>query len=163
MTRKYTPLAEITLANNDSEILFANIPNIYRDLMLVLNVRDANAGSFLLGRFNSDSGANYSRVVMRGDGSSPTSFAQGGLTSLDIGGMQSTGWSSLIFHIMDYSATNKPKTVLARFNSPTESIHSPVAAGAYLWASNSVISTILLYPLSSSWATGSTLSLYGVR
>jgi hypothetical protein len=59
---------------------------------------------------------------------------------------------------MDYSATDKHKTVLSRANNAANG----VTAIAGRWASTSAITSIVLTFQSSSLATGSTVALYGV-
>lgn len=162
MTATYTALATITLTSADSEIVFSSIPATYRDLVIVANIK-ATEGNFLLGRLNSDSGSNYSRVVMAGNGSTTESFAAASVTSLDPGTRISTNWSSVQLQFFDYAQTNKHKTVLGRLNSPTETGFAPVAASAMRWANTNAVNTISLRPDSSSWAIGSTFSLYGIN
>jgi hypothetical protein len=60
---------------------------------------------------------------------------------------------------MDYSATDKHKTVLIRHNY-TNSIVS-MAAGR--WASTAAVHTVALTKTSLSFASGSVISLYGIE
>jgi hypothetical protein len=60
---------------------------------------------------------------------------------------------------MDYSATDKHKTVLARHNNSA----GEVSMSAGRWASNTAINSISLKVLpSGSFNSGATFSLYGV-
>jgi hypothetical protein len=59
---------------------------------------------------------------------------------------------------MDYSATDKHKTVLVRSNAAS----TGVEAIAQRWASTAAITSILVFPSTGSWAAGGTFSLYGI-
>ena len=162
----YIALATTTLGSTASSVTFSSIPTsvngvALRDLIIVARMIPTVA-NFPYLRFNGDTGNNYNRVGMAGQGSgSGTSFANSNQNALDVGAVV-TSASTFIYQIMDYSATDKHKTVLARMNSADVSANQPVAAGAYRWASTSAINTILLYPDSNAYAAGTTFSLYGV-
>jgi hypothetical protein len=164
-TPTYTALANITLGSSASSVTFSSIPATYRDLVVVMNVGGATAASSRL-RFNADSGNNYNWVFMNGSGSSTTSSSQSNQNNLDIGafiGLSATvGPYNLIAQIMDYSATDKHKTVLSRVNLTTD-LYPGTTALAGRWASTSAITTVQLFPDSAtSWISGSTFALYGI-
>jgi hypothetical protein len=160
-TNTYTPIASVTLSASASEVVFSGLPQTFRDLIIVARMIPT-ANNFPFVRFNADSGANYNRVVMAGQGSgSGTSFATANQNALDVGAIV-TSASTFIYQIMDYSATDKHKTVLLRMNSADVSANQPVAAGAYRWASNSAINTIQFYPDANAYATGTTFTVFGV-
>jgi hypothetical protein len=152
-TKTYSPLATVTLASNTSTITFSNIPATYRDLILVYaGTLTANNGMNV--RFNGDTASNYTRVIMLGDGSGTTSAAQTEALFMEAG----TAVSTATLQIMDYSATDKHKTVLGR-HGPTNNI---VVAVAGRWANTAAITSIAVSPSVHQMATGSTLSLYGI-
>jgi hypothetical protein len=109
-------------------------------------------------RFNGDSGANYSFVYMGGNGSAAASGAASGQTQvvLDAYFWRSSEISTQITQIMDYSATDKHKTVLSRNNVAG----GGVDAFANRWANTAAINSITV--IANSFATGTTLSLYAV-
>jgi hypothetical protein len=160
-TNTYTPLATVTLGGSDASITFASIPATYRDLILVINGSTTGNADFGL-RFNGDSGANYSFVYMGGNGSGTASGANSGETQvvLDAYFWRSTERSNLVAQIMDYSATDKHKTVLSR-NSVAS---GGVDAFANRWANTAAITSVEVRVSTGgqSFATGTTLSLYGV-
>lgn len=157
-TNTYTPLATISLTGTDSEIVFSNIPNTYRDLIIIASGQSTAANANILARFNSDSGSNYSWVYMGGDGSSTFSGSSSG-TSGDWGNFPNAQ-SVSVFQIMDYSATDKHKTTLVRSNTAS----TYAIAYAERWASTTAITSISLTISGSgnSFASGTILSLYGV-
>jgi hypothetical protein len=118
-------------------------------------------------RFNSDTGNNYSHVNMMGqEGNTTVSTSNTGSNGLDIdffGNTLTTADSNHIIQIMDYSATDKHKTVLIRerfYGSTSSDVR--VAALAARWASTSAISTISIFLNSGNIAAGARFDLYGV-
>jgi hypothetical protein len=162
-TPTYTPLANVTLGTAIGTVTFSSIPATYRDLILVMNHKvntSATSDNWFM-RFNSDTGANYSFVRMYGNGSSAFSGSGTSRTYID-NFLDPTGsFTNNVFQIMDYSATDKHKTVLARENLASEQ----VIAKAHRWASTSAITSISLTGPDSGtdlFSVGSTFSLYGV-
>lgn len=159
-----TALATVTLQAASSTVTFSGIPNSYRDLILVLTGSpiDSSYPETLI-RFNSDSATNYSHVNMTGNGSGTGSASGGSETFGRIGRGYGIGPNtSSVFvtsvQIIDYSATNKHKTVLARNNVA----NAGVETAAVRWAnSNDAINSIQVYVAAGGFAAGSTFSLYG--
>jgi hypothetical protein len=156
-TPTYTPLATVTLGSSASSVTFSSIPATYRDLILVVDPTTA-AESRLHLRFNGDSGNNYNFV--RAVGYSGGTFSD---TSSNVSEIRNTIEFNLrgpgISHIMDYSATNKHKTVLQRGNSKTGDEPS---MGAGRWANTAAITSIFCGLNTSTFSSGSRFDLYGV-
>jgi hypothetical protein len=158
-TNTYTPLATVTLTGADSSVTFASIPATYRDLILVVAGSDSGSG-FHQVRFNGDTGSNYAFVLIQNypsGGNNIESLAYSGETSINVAWQANLGTAGVqTVQIMDYSATDKHKTVLSRGNKQG----SNVAAHAGRWANTAAITSVTF--LADSMATGTTLSLYGV-
>lgn len=158
MAQSLTPLANITLGSAQATVTFSSISQAYRDLIIVMSpiaTTTANAGRM---RFNSDTGSNYAWVQMYGDGTSAGTNTNASATEF-IGIQSETTATSSVLHIMDYSATDKHKTVLARTNN-TGGLASAVAQR---WANTSAVTSISLFmTASTTYAAGSTFALYGV-
>ena len=159
MTDTYTPLATVTLGASASSVTFSSIPATYRDLILIHAGTSSNASlNSVLLRFNGDSGSNYPAVVMEGNGSSASSSSytsSGVVTAYTI----SSPVSNSVTQIMDYSATDKHKTVLSRKN--TSSI--VLGALATRWANTSAITSILcLIDSGATFNAGTTFNLFGI-
>jgi hypothetical protein len=92
---------------------------------------------------------------MAGDGSSASSSS--GTTTALSNWVAKTTVSSVIFQIMDYSATDKHKTILYRYDRDTLT-----RADASRWANTSAITTIEWDIQGQTFAAGSTFSLYGI-
>lgn len=160
-TPTYTLLDSVTLASSAASVTFSSITQDYRDLVLVVEGLGVSAGFFGY-RFNSDSGANYNSLVAIGDGSSGSSFGSSGDNIGYIGGQYSTTVKTLsILQIMDYSATDKHKSVIARNNRADG--FTAMAAGR--WASTAAITSIYLDFTNTAldFDTGSTFYLYGIE
>lgn len=147
-TPTYIPLATIT-PSGASLVTFSSIPATFRDLVLV--IRNTSTVGVLKANFNNDTATNYSRVQMDGNGSAANSSAS---TEPAIRTANATN-ALQILQIMDYSATDKHKTVLVRTNRAVE-----VAAYAQRWADTSAINEIDVTLVSGTF-TG-TMSLYGI-
>jgi hypothetical protein len=156
-TPTYTPLATVTLATTAASVTFSSIPATYRDLILVSRPTTSNDVTTRL-RMNNDSSSSYSLIYMYGYSSGTLSGTVSG-NYLDIAGSGTQGATS-IAQIMDYSATDKHKTILAR---QVRGQNSVVAATAHRWANTSAITSITIagQPF-SSWNTGTYFSLYGI-
>lgn len=151
----YTPLATTTTAGTSS-ITFNSFSG-YTDLILVcIGNETAGGGGYITCRVNSDSGTNYSRTILRGNGSSAASAR----------GSNETAWyfdfytnpGTTIAQFMNYSNSTTYKTMLVRSNNTTDT----VAATVNLWRNTNAITSIVL----TSSAGGSTLvgtfTLYGI-
>jgi hypothetical protein len=161
-TPTYTPLATVTLGSTASSVTFSSIPATYRDLILVATSTTAITSSgFCSVRFNADSGSNYSEVWMQSVGAPPaassSSFSNG--TELGFGG----AFSQAIMQIMDYSATDKHKTTLNKWNTIAITTNDAVLqARAGRWANTAAITTVRLGASAGVLAIGTTFNLYGI-
>jgi hypothetical protein len=117
----------------------------------VLVVRGTIASGVGSIRFNADSGANYTRVGMYGDGSTAASYSG---TSAEVFNSPMTS----IMNIMDYSATDKHKTYLHRDSNAA----SLVIAQAGRWANTAAITTVAIISPASTFDAGCTFALYGI-
>jgi hypothetical protein len=156
-TPTYTPLATVTLGSATSSVTFSSIPATYRDLILVVEGSLSATAGFRL-RVNSDSGSNYSIVDIKGAGSA-TSEAFTDPQFLPATTTSSPG-ARFTFQgqFMDYSATDKHKTVLFRaaLNAST------TEASAQRWANTAAINQMNLFLNTGNYESGTTLNLYGV-
>jgi hypothetical protein len=159
-TPTYDLIASNVLGSAVSSVTFSSISSSYRDLILVINSA-ASAGVYINLRFNSDTGSNYYWSVMGGDGSATISTSDSMVDRLRIGysSYPSSGNNSLqIAQIMDYSATDKHKTVLSRGNQAA----TGVDAVAGRWASTSAINSVTALLGSGTFSVGGSFYLYGL-
>jgi hypothetical protein len=154
----YTALANVTLGSSATTVTFSSIGQGFRDLVLVITGTQAVDSGIVDMRINADSGSNYSRVYMEGNGStaSSTSATSSFLRASGNSNHFNQTRSSIIYNIMDYSATDKHKSLLIR----TDNASLISGAVAARWASTSAITSLILY--SDGFQASSTLALYGV-
>lgn len=153
-TNTYTALATITLTGSDSSIDFSNIPSSFRDLVIVWQGTTTNNTDTVVS-VNGDTTNTYPNVQMFGSGTTAvgTSFTR---TGAYFAYAASGTLGNAIMQIMDYSATDKHKSFITRYNV------LETAATASRWASNTAISSLSVRATSFSFAAGSTFSLYGI-
>lgn len=163
MTAKYTVLGNTTLATASSSVTFSSIPGGYKDLVLVVNAATTTNYAGANFQLNGDTGSNYSVVRASGSGtsaSSGTATTSFGYLTFD-GAAPTTEANSIIAEFLDFSATDKHKTVLVRNNSTSGAVPA-VEMMANRWANTAAITTLLVLT-GSSFAAGSTFRLLGVN
>ena len=162
MPKTYEPISTQLLTGTQATITFSSIPQTYTDLILVANCFSiSSATSSSIGvQFNGDTATNYSRTLLFGDGSTAASTRDASISSSTI--LYYEGLANLapnILHIMNYSNTTTNKTFIARANFAG----STVRLGVGLYRSTSAITSVVLVPTTSSFASGSTFTLYGIK
>lgn len=161
-TATYTPLANITLANStNASVTFSSIPATYRDLVVIVNAIASVSNIQARFRLNGDTGTNYSYVRMSGNGTTATSV---GITALSLGQLSAiaaattTGALQIKMDILDYTQTNKHKTIISRADQPANATE----AFSNRWASTAAVTSVTILTNSGNWAIGSTFALYGI-
>jgi hypothetical protein len=162
-TPTYVPLANMTLGSVATSVTFSSIPATYRDLIVVVNGQFAsNTGHGV--RLNGDTGANYPQILMDNNGSTPR--ADKDLSSTSFYGSWSATTSgtrySLVFQLMDYSATDKHKPALWRTGYTDNGGTSRVSAMTGRWANTSAVTSLTLNTATNAFASGFTFALYGI-
>lgn len=155
-------LATITLGSAQSTVTFSSIPATYRDLRLVITTKNVTTQGYLGLQFNGDTGSSaYYYVQMGGSGSAASSSVlspSDGVTAIYVYPLGTTDATNAVVDIMDYSVTDKHKSVLSRSNDASAN----VTALAGRWANTAAITTLRFWTGSGSWGSGSTFSLYGI-
>jgi hypothetical protein len=156
----YIPLAHFTVATAAPSVSFITIPALYKDLVVVAQ---ATGSTTLQGRIrlNNDSGTNYSFQRFSGSGSARTGATAVSQTSAFlsvIAQATTTGFLQMNINIMDYSATDKHKTILSRADQPANGTEMFVNR----WANTAAITSVQILSSTGNWAVGSSFSLYGI-
>jgi len=164
------PIAMVNVGSaGASTIEFTSIPSTYKHLQIRGIVRANRAGSTdSVGiTFNGvTTGAFYDYHILYGDGSTPTAgsgvsqnFVYPTITTA--GTDLANTFSSMVVDILDYTSTNKNKTVrsLAGYDLNGSGI-SWFASG--LWRNTAAINSIRIAPGSSGWAQYTQVALYGI-
>jgi hypothetical protein len=161
MSSTYEPIATTTLGSNQSSITFGSggtLPQTYTDLVIIGNLTGTAGSQVVFVRYNGDSGSNYSKTYLLGNGSSAFSGGNSNETEA-VGGDIYTTLTTNIHQIFNYSSTNTYKTQIVRSNNAGQR----VGAWINLWRNNNAITSIVLSPSSGLFVTGSTFTLYGIK
>lgn len=144
-----------TLSSSASSVTFSGIPGTYRDIIAVIEISNSTASNAqVYCRLNSDSGTNYSIVVANGYGTGYASATETSVQQLNIGkyvAVNNGEYNLTTAQFLDYSATDKHKSVLSRSDAPD--VGTSMIAGR--WASTSAITSIEIYPSGGEFTTGS--------
>ena len=157
MARKITPthvlLNQIELSSTATSVTFSAIPQGYGDLVLVASVPSSDS---TIDIYPNGETSNLSLVWAYGYSTSSYNSATDTVwTEVSSGSAARLN----VYNLMDYSATDKHKTVLSRQNFGTFTIS--MMAGR--WASTTAISSLLLNRSGGFvFPVGSTFSIYGV-
>lgn len=146
-------LANVTLGSSASSVTFSSISGNYRDLILMMNFQGTTTGYCSL-TINTDT-ANFTRIYALGNSSGTSS---GSASDSNFGAFTSGFNNTNILQFMDYSATDKHKTILGRTGTGSDE----VMMNTIRWASTSAITSIKLDTPSGDFATGSIFELFGV-
>jgi hypothetical protein len=160
MPATYDPIATQTLGSAAASVTFSSIPSTYTDLVLVFNGTSL-AASYLSLQYNSDTGANYSVTLMRGDGTTASSNRYSNINDIyaSIGNTLQTTISNIIFQIQNYSNSTTNKTSISRTNQSTNATET----GVGLWRNTAAINAIKILSPNANFATGSVFTLYGIK
>ena len=161
MPQTYTPIASTTLTAAAASYTFSSIPSTYTDL-LIIAVGNSTAAADLWMQVNGDTGSNYSTTQLSGTGTSALSQRSANRTNFNINFnayMSTTVAANYIIQLQNYSNTTTNKTILARSSNANQGVDATVG----LWRSTAAITSITLLNNGSTFASGSTFVLYGVK
>ena len=168
----YQSIATTTVGGTaQSTITFSSIPSTYKHLQIRVLARSNRAGvdDIFVVRFNSDTGANYSRHFLLGSGSGTSAFVAGGETYILADGSAGSTttanvFGSCVMDVLDYADTNKFKTLrgLGAVEANGTSGYLTLVSGN--WRSTSAITSITITSYySGSWVQYSSFALYGIK
>ena len=167
----FESIATVTVGSGGaSSIEFTSIPGTYQHLQVRLIGREtATSGgdSPLFLTFNSDSGSNYTRHFLVGNGSTASAGATTSAASSEAHGLlpktATDAYGAAIVDVLDYASTSKNKTVRTFLGWDANGTGS-VAIVSGLWMSTSAVTTLRFVPTSGvTIKQHSTYALYGVR
>ena len=162
MAKTYEPIATQTLGTAAATVTFSSIAATYTDLVLVFwKLTSADAQCSL--QFNGDTGSNYSNTSVSGNGSAAASARASSATSISLENAlisNATNASMNVLNVMNYSNTTTNKTTISRASAAGSGVNSTVG----LWRSTAAINSLtLLSGGASTFSTGSTFTLYGIK
>ena len=159
-------LATVSLTSTASSIEFTGIPANYTHLQLRVVTKASVSGDVDWSlRFNGDTGANYTKHQLFGNGTSASATGTASQNQIPGGFTNLTAWSPSIVDILDYTSTSKNKTVKT-LTGTDDNGSGYVGLRSGVWfATPAAITSIQIIPTSggSGFATYSFFALYGIK
>lgn len=160
----FVSIQTVSLSSSQSSVTFSSFANTFKHLQIrgisLASVSDEN----LRIRFNSDSGSNYARHYLGGNGSSSFSGATPNETYA-LGGLSpnTSAPGAYVIDILDAFSTNKYKTVKSFYGDDKNgSGYVLLCSGVWL-NTNEITSISLSFTGSANFNSYSTFSLYGIK
>jgi len=154
-----------TLGTAAASIEFTSIPQDGTDLVALASLRESTTSDAVIYmRFNSDTGSNYSRRFLAGNGSTVSSNSET-TTFFEMVGQPSSATSNTfgsgLLYVANYtSAVGKSLSADSVGENNATLARQRIVAG--LWTGTDAITSVSFFPASGNWAIGSTVSLYKV-
>lgn len=150
-----------------SSYSFTDIPQTYKHLQIRYTARGSGSSNALTLKYNGDTAANYRNHYLQGNGSNATSGDFSAYTAAAYCGFAAystttaTIFGAGIVDIHDYTNASKFKTgrSMTELVSPEATL---ISVMSHLWRANAAITNIEVMP-STTFATGSRVSLYGIK
>jgi hypothetical protein len=163
-TGAYDSIATVTVgAGGATDIEFTSIPATYTHLQIRGIGRTTSDDDFRI-QINGDTGANYSRHLFYGTGSSVGTGVVNNDTKGNIGSLPSASstFCGYVVDILDYANTSKYKTVrsLGGFDANGS---GTIDFFSSLWMNTNAITSIKIYGQSYNFTNYSSFALYGIK
>jgi hypothetical protein len=170
----FESIASITLSSSVVNNDFLSIPQTYAHLQLrvIGRIDDAGSGAGSLrlrvGNSTFDTGSNYARHNLEGDGSTAAAQAATSQTNIAItatlpeNSVAADTFGVAIIDIHDYASTTRNKTFRS-FSGQDRNGAGNVELISGLWMSTSAINQIRVYADGSGLKSGTVISLYGIK
>lgn len=161
-------IASITLSASQKSIEFNNIPQTYTHLQIRAALAYDTApddSSMQMGAGTIDNGANYAWHQIYAYNSSKYSNNGYSTSYFDFGyGYNATYGSSVVMDILDYTNTNKYKTVRVIHGTDNNGTGLVGLRGGHWRNGNGAyVDTIRIYGQNYNFSSNSTFSLYGIK
>jgi hypothetical protein len=176
----FESIATVTVGSGGtSEVTFSSIPSTYTHLQIRWLARGSSSGSdqgslaIRVGNGSVDTGSNYARHALEGNGASASSGASTSQTYATIANIPRNTYDSGMFgagvvDVLDYANGNKYKTFRTLGGNDTNNTGTEkgiVSLYSGLWMSTSAINTIKfsVSGFTQSLAQYSHFALYGIK
>lgn len=168
----YESIAVATVPSGGAaSVAFTSIPQTYQHLQIRGISRPTEAGStgaqYVYLNMNSDTGTNYSRHSLTGDGSAATAQAAASDSVIRVGYQLRNGFAANIFatsiiDILDYKNTNKNKVVRS-LNGFDANGAGYIALNSGSWMNTNAVTSLTLTCEVGSFVQFSQFALYGIK
>ena len=172
-TNSYESIATVTVGSGGSaNVEFTSIPSTYTHWQIRAIGKAINTTAIakdILLQFNSDTGNNYSRHYLSGDGSTAYAGAGTSTNHIVIGAFPDNNFGSSFFapfvtDILDYTNTNKYKTVKSlRGYEVNDATYGQVGLASGNWRNTNAITSIKIYIDDRNIDQNSQFALYGIK
>ena len=168
VTSSFESIASATGNGSSGTITFSSIPSTYTSLQLrmsVLCTADNQALYMIVNGITTDS---YTYHILNGDGATVTATGSGytGGAQINIGysrNVMSTAPKVAIVDIHNYASTTQLKTIRTFTGVDRNTSSNDLTLQSDLVNTTSAISSISLFFNANSFASGTTISLYGIK
>jgi hypothetical protein len=165
MANTYEAIATVTVGSGGAaDITFSSIPATYTDLIVKLSGRSTTSDADMYIAFNSNT-SNYSRRVLRGNGSaaSSTSGSDRYVGTIDSSGETASTFGNWEIYVPNYAGSNNKSYSIdsVEENNATQAFQYFIAG---LWSNTSAITSLKLeFIAAGTFAQYSTATLYGIK
>ena len=165
-------LEEVVLTSSASSVTFTGLASYatagYKHLQIRMVTKNTDTSQSNLGiTVNGDTAANYASHNLYGNGSSVFSNAASSQDKmLYFRTANSTDAASIfgaaILDVLDFSSTNKKSTFKWFWGKPATSA-TEIGLASGLWNNTSAVTSISIFPFSSTFTAATRISLYGSK
>lgn len=163
----FDSIATFTGNGTTNTYTFSSIPQTYKHLQVRVSALGTGGGALVM-QINGDTGANYARHQLRGNGTTATAGGSAGNNTIQIhgspGGIDTTAPMPSITDIIDYTSTSKIKVVrnLAGMNN-NGTLDEGICFNSASWQNTSAITSLTIFSTGTVFSTGTSIALYGIR
>jgi hypothetical protein len=161
-------LETTTLTTSASSVTFSGLGaySDYKHLQIRMVGRGSATQNPIRGRFNSDSGTNYARHFLYGDGTSVQSVAHPSVDAMSFAFVEdsagiSGSFGAAVIDILDFSNASKNTTIRSINGVAGTETQIYLTSGA--WFNTDSVTSIEMFFYADSMIAGSRFSLYGVK
>ena len=166
----YESIATTTVGSGGvADIEFTSIPSTYQHLQVRYLARGTFSGNeiSLRMRLNSDTGNNYARHLLEGEGATASAFATSSGNLMALGSVPAdTGTASAfgagVIDLLDYKDTNK-YTTSRTLNGQDRNGSGTINLASSLWMNTAAVTSITIFADSNNLAQYSSFALYGIK
>lgn len=166
----FESIASAAGTGSGTTITFDNIAGTYQHLQLRILARDAQATTArsITIRANNDTGSNYARHELTGDGATVSAGGQGSLTSIGTYSIPAASATAnihgvYIIDLHDYASTTKTKTFRIFGGYDVNGTGGTIRLQSGLWNSTSAVTRLDVISNGTGFTTSTVVSLYGIK
>ena len=152
-----------------ANVEFTSIPATFTHLQVRGIMRNTASNDYTLrARFNSDTGSNYARHTLKGNGTAASAVGEATQTYMTLDEMSplnnntANTFGAMVMDILDYQNTNKYKTVRTLGGFDADSV-GRILFDSSLWQSTSAVTSVTIFMAADNLDQYSQFALYGIR